>query len=110
MAGTIRPSLTCIPEWPVYGPRSWTKCEGLLRDTMDRVVRTPAQVEAALQSPCLSLVPLLTRRERKLLSRRGASQTEKDVAQRTLSKRSRMYWAAAAMPLSRFAESIRSIK
>ena len=32
---------------------------GLVREMMDRVFRTPAQVEAALGLPCLSVVPLL---------------------------------------------------
>ncbi|MGC8170125.1 hypothetical protein, partial [Salmonella enterica] len=32
---------------------------GLLRDAMDRVFRTSAQLESALRLPCLSLVPLL---------------------------------------------------
>jgi exopolysaccharide transport family protein len=83
---------------------------GFLRDIMDRVFRTSAQIEAALQLPCLSIVPLLKDTEQKRPSPRAALQVDKDFGQRTLSRRSGMYWAATAMPLSRFAESIRSIK
>ena len=36
---------------------------GLLRDMMDRVFRTSAQIESTLELPCLSLVPLLRRPE-----------------------------------------------
>jgi polysaccharide biosynthesis transport protein len=83
---------------------------GFLRDTMDRVFRTSAQIEATLQLPCLSLVPLLRDIEQKKLSPRSAIQEDKEFGQRTLSRSSGMYWAATTMPLSRFAESIRSIK
>jgi hypothetical protein len=68
-----------------------------------------AQIEATLQLPCLSRVPLLRDPEQKL-SPRATVQVDKEFGQRTLSRSSGMYWAATAMPLSRFAESIRSIK
>ena len=83
---------------------------GFLRDIMDRVFRTSAQIEATLRLPCLSLVPLLRNPEQKKLSPRAAVQVDREFGQRTLSGSSGMYWAASAMPLSRFAESIRSIK
>jgi polysaccharide biosynthesis transport protein len=82
---------------------------GFLRDIMDRVFRTSAQIEATLRLPCLSLVPLLRDPEQKRLPSR-AVHVDKEVGQRTLSRSSEMYWAATARPLSRFAESIRSIK
>jgi polysaccharide biosynthesis transport protein len=83
---------------------------GFLRDTMDRVFRTSAQIEAILQLPCLSLVPLLRDLEQEKLSPRSAIQEDKEFGQRRLSRSSEMYWAASTMPLSRYAESIRSIK
>jgi exopolysaccharide transport family protein len=83
---------------------------GFLRDIMDRVFRTSAQIEAALQLPCLSLVPLLRNPEPKKPSPLAAVQGDREFGQRTLSRSSGMYWAATVMPLSRFAESIRSIK
>jgi succinoglycan biosynthesis transport protein ExoP len=82
---------------------------GLLRDIMDRVFRTSAQIEATLHLPCFSLVPLLRNIEQKNLAPRAAIQGE-EFRQRTLSRSSEMYWAATSMPLSRFAESIRAIK
>jgi succinoglycan biosynthesis transport protein ExoP len=82
---------------------------GFLRDVMDRVFRTSAQLEAALHLPCLSLVPLLKGTEQKKSSP-GGIQADKEFGQRTVSRCSGMYWAATAMPLSGFAESIRSIK
>jgi polysaccharide biosynthesis transport protein len=83
---------------------------GFLRDIMDRVFRTSAQIEATLHLPCLSLVPLLKDIEQKKPSPGAAVQADKEFGQRTISRRSGMYWAATAMPLSRFAESIRSVK
>src|SRR6266700_2046435 len=82
---------------------------GFLREIMDRVFRTSAQVEATLQVPCLSLVPRLRNPAKKIRPPRAAIQVDKEF-ERTLSAGPGMYWTAAAMPLSRFAESIRSIK
>jgi polysaccharide biosynthesis transport protein len=83
---------------------------GFLRDTMDRVFRTSAQIESTLQLPCLSLVPLLRDIEPKKPSPRSTIQEDNASGQRTLSRGSGTYWAATTMPLSRFTESIRSIK
>jgi polysaccharide biosynthesis transport protein len=83
---------------------------GFLRETMDRVFRTSAQIEATLRLPCLSLVPLLKDTEQKRPSPGAAVQADKEFGQRTLSRSSGMYWAATTMPLSRFAESIRSVR
>lgn len=77
---------------------------GLLRDAMDSVFRTSAEIEAALRLPCLSLVPLLQK------PAPGPSQPDKPPSQRAISTRSGIYWAVIGMPLSRFAEAIRSIK
>ncbi|WP_445492971.1 polysaccharide biosynthesis tyrosine autokinase [Rhodopseudomonas sp. RCAM05734] len=79
---------------------------GLLRDVMDRVFRTSAQLEAALRLPCLSLVPLL----KDITPPGSASLPSSGNDARMISRRSTAYWAATAMPLSRFAESIRALK
>lgn len=81
----------------------------LLRDMLDRVFRTSAQVEALLHMPCISLVPLLKDIEPKQLPREQ-EKASRTLAQGTITRRSGVYWAASEMPLSRFAESIRSIK
>lgn len=79
---------------------------GMLRDVMDRVFRTSAQLEAALRLPCLSLVPLLKEIKRPVPSPLPSGT---DIP-RAMSRRSTAYWAASDMPLSRFAESIRAIR
>jgi succinoglycan biosynthesis transport protein ExoP len=82
---------------------------GLLRDLMDRVFRTSAQIEAALELPCLSLVPVL-RVPKQPNPTAGARQDDQDLRQRTISTGSEIHHAVVGMPLSRFAEAIRSIK
>lgn len=88
---------------------------GLLREMMDRVFRTPGQIETALGLPCLSVVPLLQAANRKPdkgneppRSRAGPPQDRE--LPRTVSTASASHWGVLNMPLSRFAESIRSIK
>jgi exopolysaccharide transport family protein len=78
----------------------------VLRDMLDGVFRTSAQVEAMLHMPCISLVPLLKDVEPKQLHEHADSASD----QGTIVRRSGVYWAASEMPLSRFAESMRSIK
>jgi exopolysaccharide transport family protein len=108
--GKSKPKTGMILALGILGGIALGTALGFLRDIMDRVFRTAAQIEAALQLPCLSLVPLLRNPEQKKLSPRAAVQVDRDFGQRTLSTSSGMYWAATAMPLSRFAESIRSVK
>jgi capsular exopolysaccharide synthesis family protein len=83
---------------------------GFVREIMDRGFRTSAQIEARLHLPCLSLVPLLRHRKANKTSALTTVQADKESGQRTLSRGSGTYWAAMAMPSSRFAESIRSIR
>ena len=86
---------------------------GFAREMKDRGFRTTAQIEQKLHLPCLSVVPLLKHRKVKKITRTSAlttGQAGKEPGQRTLSKGSGTCWAAAAMPSSRFAESIRSIR
>jgi capsular exopolysaccharide synthesis family protein len=75
---------------------------------MDRVFRTAAQVESTLHLPCISLVPLL--KDPKPKQSKPEPQSDKEYEQRAIVRRSGLFWAATEMPLSRFAESIRSIK
>jgi exopolysaccharide transport family protein len=79
---------------------------GLLRDLMDRVFRTSAQIESVLELPCLSMVPLLSGRKQ---SANSSNQADNDL-RRTVSARSAVHNTVVNVPLSRFAESIRSIK
>jgi len=81
---------------------------GLLREVMDRVFRTTAQIEDLLAMPCLSLVPLL--RVPNLPEPASSHQADDDLRQRIVSNVSATHQAVVSMPLSRFAEAIRSIK
>ena len=105
-----KPTAGLILAMGLFGGIALGTVLGFLREIMDRVFRTSAQVEATLQLPCLSLVPLLRNPAKKLRPPRAAAIQVDKESERTLSADSRMYWAAALMPLSRFAESIRSIK
>jgi len=80
-----------------------------VRDVMDRVFRTSSQLEAALELPCLSLVPLLLVPKTRRRTIR-AQQTHEDLSQRTLSTVPEIHHAVVSMPLSRYTEAIRSIK
>lgn len=82
---------------------------GFVRDVMDRVFRTSSQLEAALELPCLSLVPILSLpRQQKPAAR--PQQTPEDLNQRILSTTPGIHRAVVGMPLSRYTEAIRSIK
>ena len=77
---------------------------------MDRVFRTPDQIEATLGLPCVSVVPLLQASTLKKLKAIGAPPSDQKSGQRTVSTASPVHRTVVNMPLSRFAESIRSIK
>ncbi|MBN9043637.1 MAG: protein tyrosine kinase [Rhizobiales bacterium 62-47] len=83
---------------------------GLLRDIMDRVFRTTSQVESILHLPCLSLVP----RVKDIAVPKGpparVASHDQTFNPRAIHRKAGIFWAATTMPLSRFAESIRSIK
>jgi exopolysaccharide transport family protein len=83
----------------------------LLRDLMDRVFRTPTQLEESLGLPCLSVIPQLKATVSTNLQPPPANpSTSKGGRLEIVSNPSSLHWAVANMPLSRFAESIRSIK
>ena len=75
---------------------------GILRSSLDRTFRTPAQVEAVLQSQCLSLAPLLESPNQNGSLQRSGS--------RTIMRTTSVIWEVIDRPFSRFAEAMRSIK
>lgn len=87
---------------------------GLLAEVKDRSFRTTDQVEDRLRLPCLSVVPLLKQREVNRVTSEAAlrviDKAGTDGGQRMVSRGPGACWAASAMPSSRFAESIRSLK
>ena len=82
---------------------------GFVRDVMDRVFRTSSQLEAALELPCLSLVPILNLPRQQRPAAR-LQQTPEDSNQRILSTAPDIHRAVVGMPLSRYTEAIRAIK
>jgi polysaccharide biosynthesis transport protein len=104
-----KPKTSLVLAFGLLGGLALGVALGALRDFMDRVFRTASQVEALLQIPCLSLVPLLKDVVPKPLPRE-LQQGGKALGQKMIARPSGVFWAATEMPLSRFAESIRSIK
>ena len=104
-----KPKTNKIMALGIVGGLAFGIALGLLRDLMDRFFRTSAQIEAELELPCLSLVPAL-RVPKQPNPTAGARQDDQDVRQRTISTGSAIHHAVIAMPLSRFAEAIQSIK
>ena len=82
---------------------------GLLRDVMDRVFRTGSQVETILQTPCLSLVPLVNETRPKQATSEAKGNDE-GLFKKTLVRGPGVFWSVVDAPLSRFAEFIRSVK
>ena len=60
-----KPKTGLILALGIFGGIALGAALGFLREIMDRVFRTSAQIEATLQVPCLSLVPLLRNTEQK---------------------------------------------
>src|SRR5262249_20507212 len=81
---------------------------GFLRDLMDRVFRTSAQIQSLLQIPCIATVPLLKKSASTQLRRRQLP-TNTPVS-RAVARDASVFWRVVDSPLSLFAESIRSIK
>ncbi|RXG91450.1 AAA family ATPase [Bradyrhizobium vignae] len=82
---------------------------GFVRDVMDRVFRTSSQLEAALELPCLSLVPILSLPRQQRPAAR-LQQPQEDSNQRILPTAPDIHRAVVGMPLSRYTEAIRAIK
>lgn len=81
-----------------------------VRDAMDRVFRTSSQLEAALELPCLSLVPLLRAPRQQRPTAARTLQAQEDLNKRILSTVPELHRAVVGMPLSRYTEAIRSVK
>src|SRR5215471_7724620 len=93
---------------------------GILRELMDGSFYTKEQVESALQTPCIAVVPslksdnsyngppLMGNHKPMLSFDRGLGDGLND--QRTISRGPDICWAVLNSPFCRFAEAIRSIK
>jgi exopolysaccharide transport family protein len=108
-----KPKATTLLPLGLFGGLALGAALGLLRELKDRGFRTTAQIEDRLRLPCLSVVPLLRRGEVDKLTRKAAlpaAEAGLRLGQRLVSRGSGTCWAAQAMPSSRFAESIRSLR
>jgi succinoglycan biosynthesis transport protein ExoP len=85
---------------------------GLLREMFDRVFRTREQIEHALQTTCIALVPAL---ENGATSNSASSPPEQTSGlapegPRDIVRKSNIIWSVSDSPFSRFSEAIRSLK
>jgi succinoglycan biosynthesis transport protein ExoP len=110
--GKSKPKTGLIIALGIFAGLALGTALGFIRDMMDRVFRTAAQIETLLHLPCISLVPLLKDQEppRQSPLPRAQEHPVKTANSRTIVHGPGAYWAATDMPLSRFAESIRAIK
>jgi polysaccharide biosynthesis transport protein len=107
--GKSKPKSLLVMAFGIIGGLGLGLGLGLLRELMDRVFRTSAQIESKLELPCLSLVPLLRNQKAPKPAARS-HQADEDLRRRAISTHSATHHAVVNMPLSRFAEAIRSIK
>jgi succinoglycan biosynthesis transport protein ExoP len=75
---------------------------GALRVSLDRMFRTPAQVETALQTRCLALAPAVKRAMVRI--------SPPNPKSRTIKRNESIIWDVVNRPLSRFAEAMRTIR
>ncbi len=110
----IKPKSIVLMALGLFGGLALGGGLGLLAEVKDRSFRTTDQVEDRLRLPCLSVVPLLKRGEVDRFTKKATvnavSKVEPDSSPRMVTRSPGTCWAASAMPTSRFAESIRSLK
>ena len=105
-----KPKSALIMALGTFGGLALGLALGLFREMTDRVFRTPAQVESALQLPCLSVVPRMSAPTRRGIRRRDDASEPLDPDAREVSSRNTIDSEVIGMPLSRFTETIRSAK
>lgn len=81
---------------------------GMLREISDRVFRTASQVESALQTNCISVLPKVKPEVQRSVP--DGKIPSDIVGARMLSRNQSLLWHVVNSPLSRFAEGIRTIK
>jgi polysaccharide biosynthesis transport protein len=88
---------------------------GMFREVMNRSLYTHEQVESALQTACISLVPLVGVEDSAPGNAKPMLSPYQDLGhgfdnRRIIPRSPDVFWAVLDSPLSRFAEAIRSIK
>jgi polysaccharide biosynthesis transport protein len=120
------PNPTVVVSLSIFGGLIFGLGIARLRDLSDRVFRTSAQVEATLQANCLAVVPAIKFDKSKAGPRRHAGEPALNgdpkrrparpgtaasfSAPRTIAGNDEVLSSLIDAPVSRFAESIRSIK
>jgi capsular exopolysaccharide synthesis family protein len=107
-----KPNTKLLLAFGVFGGLGLGAAIGFAREMKDRGFRTSAQIEDRLRLPCLSVVPLLNGRQVKKVTKKASRTAGQamDYGPRTISRGSGTWRMATAMPMSRYAESIRSIR
>jgi succinoglycan biosynthesis transport protein ExoP len=77
---------------------------GALRASLDRLFRAPTQLEAALQTRCLAVAPIV---KASSVRRYGSPQQSAPL---TIRRDKSIIWEVVDQPLSRFAEAMRAIR
>ncbi|GLH79962.1 chromosome partitioning protein ParA [Bradyrhizobium sp. SSBR45G] len=110
----IKPKSLVLLGIGLFGGLAFGGGLGLLRELRDRSFRTTDQLEDRLRLPCLSVVPLLRQGEVNRITSKAAlgaaGKADAECSRRMMTRGTGACWAASAMPSSRFAESIRSLK
>jgi len=84
---------------------------GLLREMFDRVFRTSEQIERALRTSCVALVPAVKHEATSnSLSNRPEQTSSFHKGPRSIVRKSNIIWRVSESPLSRYAEALRSLK
>ena len=85
---------------------------GAARSLFDRAFRTAAQVEAALDAPCLALAPEVVPRRANSKSKRANAGGEQPASadDRTLKSDASAFWTIIAEPFSQYAETLRRLR
>jgi succinoglycan biosynthesis transport protein ExoP len=87
---------------------------GVFRELMNGSFCTKAQVESALQTACISVVPIVENGQHQTLRNARRAAPDQGLgdgsSSRTISRDQDPIWTALDSPFSRFAEALRSIK
>ncbi len=105
-----KPKTVLIMALALFGGLGLGGALALLKELMDRAFRTPTQVETALELPCLSVVPWMSAPKKRRVAGIDAPDPYGGDPQRVLSPRHSIDSTVVGMPMSRFAETIRSTK
>ena len=114
-SGKSSPKTGLILVLSVAGGLAFGVALGAVREFMNGTFLTRKQIESALQTPCISIVPLVEsgRQVRSTKTRAeilAFDQTSGETTSRTILRDQDFLWTVLTSPFSRFAEAIRSIK